>query len=324
MGAVGRVCRILLWVTACVGTLLAAVSLWSYRADTNEIRSQIGSSINESTPPSVRMRQALGFMAERVVHGAPKGYYLLPLFESLRPTPLQVMTHGGDCASRGRAFIAILHAVGVEATKLAMYDETGKSVHAVVRVTTERGPYIVDLLYDIIHEDAQGDPIPLTRLADPAVLADSVKRAVNAGNEWATDYPLDVYGYHEVRTINWEKSALMRAAFRVMAMLVGEGEARSFRRPYLAEEPALMAACAGGAASFACLAILGLDFLWRRRSRRRAKRTGALQPAAETETRHAERRRFPREAVGASMHGQRRQDEPRRRNAATEQPDLDG
>jgi hypothetical protein len=271
MRKVGRVLRWLLRACAVAGIVLAGVSVWRWQADAAEIRAIVGRAVADEASPSLKMRQALRFMVERVGYTPADDYFLLPVFRFLKPTALQIIRGtGGDCAYRARAFVVILHEKGVDATKLALYDARGEPVHAVVRVETENGPCIVDLLFDVIHEDEAGEPIPLARLSDPTVLGNSLRRAAEAGNARAGRYPIDKYGYHEVRTINWDKTGATRALFRAVAAVIGEERARALPRPHFSEEPAVMVALGGAALSAGCALCLGVG-AWRRRRRERTR-----------------------------------------------------
>lgn len=266
--------RYALWggVGACA--LLAIVSFVKWRVDQSEIRDHVGDAVKAEATDSEKMRQALRYMESEVGYKLTDDYFLLPVFRFMKPTARQVIEGpGGDCAYRARAYIVVLGQQDVEASKLAVYNDAGQPVHAVVKVETEKGPYVVDLLYNVIHEDRNGDPIPLHALVDdPKALEGSLKLAAKNGNKAAKKYPLDQYAYHEVRTLNWDKSAPMKAAFGVVSAVVGEEEARNMPRPYLSEEPALMVIAASGAGAAGCLVLLGIG-AWRRR--RKAKKAAA-------------------------------------------------
>jgi len=100
-----------------------------------------------------------------------------------------VKAGGGDCAHRGRVFTVLLRQHGVNASKLAVYNSGGDPVHAIVEVKTEKGAYVVDPLFDVIHEDESGAPIPLQELQrDPTLLRESITRAVAAvAMQWRRD-----------------------------------------------------------------------------------------------------------------------------------------
>jgi hypothetical protein len=271
-----RVVRYGLWGVVAICALLAAVSLVRWRIDLGAIRDRVGGAIAADATASEKMRQAMAYFDTQVGHDWTEDYFLLPVFSFMKPTARQIMEGpGGDCAYRARAFIVVLDQYGVEASKRAVYNTDGRSVHAIVEVQTERGPYYADLLYDLIHEQGNGDPVPLETLMTEAGLQASLDRATAKGHPSASKYPLPQYAFTQVRAINWEQSAPMRALFAVLSVVMGEETVRNLPRPYLSEEPALMVivVCVFGAGG--CLFVLGVWALVRRR-RQSQRRTEDL------------------------------------------------
>ena len=246
--------------------LLALMGTVHSCRDRARVHELVDDAIAESAAPSVKMRAAVRYIEENVGFGYEDDYYLLPLFRPLRPTALQVLRSKGDCAYRARALIAVLDTYDVSASKLAVYDDRGESVHAVARVETERGEYIVDMLYNIIHEDDAGAPLPLDDLRDPAVLAGSIARAAKSGNERAAGYPLDEYPLTDTRSINWTRSGAWRAAYGALGAVLGKERVDALPRPYIAEDPPLMVAFASGCAAVG-LGLLAFVLGWIERRR---------------------------------------------------------
>lgn len=219
---------------------LSLVSFVVWQRDLREIREIVAAEIDGDAPPDQIVQSARQFLEEHVGYDRTDSYFLLPAFRFMRPTTLQVIEQGGDCAYRTRAFIVILNLFDIEASKRALYSPRGNPVHAVAKVQTAEGPYYVDVLYNIAHEGEAGRPLSLAQLADEDVLRESIARAVADGNERAAAYPIDYYNFADVRTINWDKNILTKAAYRLAVLTVGEDAARRIPRPYLSEEPALM------------------------------------------------------------------------------------
>jgi hypothetical protein len=253
--------------------VLASVSLVKWRHDLREIRRIVGPSIGQNAAPDDIIFRARAFLRDSVGYRQNNSYFLLPIFRFMRPTALQVIREGGDCADRARAFIVILNLFDIRARKLALYDSSGQSVHAVAKVWTKRGPYYIDLLYNIAHEDANGNPLSLADLANESVLRASIQRAIAEGNTRAAGYPINDYNFANVHTLNWEKSAFMQAAYRLLVETLGDRRARAVPRPYLSEAPALMVLVA---ATGACVVILVLIVAIKSRSENSI--TGPLQP----------------------------------------------
>ncbi len=233
---------------------VTALGVWVH--ERAELRRRVVDAIDAAAPPSVQMRQALAFLHANVPLERRDGYFLLPLFRFLKPTALEVLRDGGDCAYRARALIVILNQYDVRAFKLALYDETGRSVHAVVQVETERGPYVVDALFDFVYEANDGRPLPRAALAAPEVVRSAMTRAAAGGNTRALRYPVERYPYTDVRTVNWTKSATLRAAYRALVAIVGQERANHLPRPYLTEEPGLMVLAASGSGLVVCVVLL--------------------------------------------------------------------
>lgn len=214
------------------------------------------------------MKIRVDYIDAEVGRDTGDAYFLVPALSFMRPTARQIIEGtGGDCAYRARAYIVMLGLLDIEASKLAVYNESGESVHAIVRVETERGPFLVDSLFGLVHEDESGGPLPENELADVTVLAASVDRASRGGNKLASHYPLDQYPLNHLRTINWEKNSLMRTIYRSLAYTLGDERTKQLPRPYLSEEPALMVMLLSTFFAAACLCGISVHRLrFRRRS----------------------------------------------------------
>jgi hypothetical protein len=231
----------LLWVGVLLLVLLAGASFVLWRIDLGEIARVTEPHIDAGAEPVEIVYQARDFVRAHVGYGRPPEYFLHPVFSFMRPTALQVIRGGGDCAYRSRAFIVIARMYGVNAHKRALYNRHGIPMHAVAEVDIDGHPLMyVDLLYNVVHERADGSPLSLAELADEEVLRGSIARAVAAGNDIAAGYPIEEYGFGDVRSLNWDKNPVMRATYRLVATTLGDERARAVPRPYLSEEPALM------------------------------------------------------------------------------------
>jgi hypothetical protein len=181
-------------------------------------------------------------------------YFLLPL---LRPAPWQVIEKGGDCADRSRLVVALLHLRGIQASKWALYNARGESVHAVVEADVESGKMVVDPLFGLWFPKPQGGYYSIHELRqDPKILRQRIAELHAQGIRPGTDrldlYPLDQYVYTNARTINWAKNAVWRTVFRILQGLMGE-RADELARPAFVEEPPLMVIYGVAALEFAAL-----------------------------------------------------------------------
>jgi hypothetical protein len=213
----------------------------------------VAGSIDENALSDDIVSRTRKFLRDSVGYHANDSYFLLPIFRFMRPTALQVIRQGGDCADRARAFIVILNLFDIRARKLALYDARGHSVHAVAKVWTDRGPYYIDLFYNLAYEDAGGGPLSLAELTNEGILRSSIERAVSAGNAQAASYPIEEYNFGNVRTLNWEKSLVTQVVYRVLVKTLGENRVKTLPRPYVSEEPALMVIVLATGASISIL-----------------------------------------------------------------------
>ena len=261
-----RLRRIVLATVAASMVLLCGVSWAVLLAEHRTLRQLTGGAIDAAAAPSVKMRQALDFLHREVPIEYHDSYFLLPIFRPLKPTALQVVRHGGDCAWRARAMIVILGLYDVQAGKLALHDADGKPVHAVARVETERGAYIVDVLHDFIYEDDEGAPIPLAALGDREVVRQATQRAARNGHELAAIYPVDLYVFDDVRTINWSKNRLTLGLRAALEVVLGRERVDRLPRTRLAAEPALAVMAVAAVVALLSASLLGYDLRRARRS----------------------------------------------------------
>ncbi|MDY7092229.1 MAG: hypothetical protein SX243_04570 [Acidobacteriota bacterium] len=222
---------------------LNAVSLAVYWQDSQRLAAVAEGLVDRQAPASEKARALAGFVSD-LPTGSPDGYHLLPIFRPLRLTAAQVLDLGGECAHKGRAFIVLLHHLDVEAQKLVLRNAAGEPRHAVVVVETEQGDLVVDLLYGIVYEHEDGEPMSLGYLADH--LPGVIEQEIRWGNTLAADYPLEDYPFTDPVTINWQKNALWQSARRALGWVLSEQQVDRLGRPFLAEEPALMVLVASG------------------------------------------------------------------------------
>jgi hypothetical protein len=199
--------------------------------------------VSPSSPPSEQVRLIVASLKDKPSDDN-NSYFLFPFFRFLRPTPWQVIDRGGDCADRSRLVIALLRLRGIHASKWALYDAQGQSVHAVVQADVETGKMVVDPLFGLwfpkpqdgyyaIPELKQNPTILLSRLEE---LRRSKTRPGAARLEF---YPSDEYVYSGARTINWSKSSPMRFCYSFLRRIMG-AEVDELNRPVFVEEPPLM------------------------------------------------------------------------------------
>lgn len=238
--SISRLLRVVSSAGAVAALLLSVASVCVWNIESAEVQAILGAKINRRLSKSEQVREVLSFFDREVGDSGVPSAFLFPILDFLRPSALEIIRHGGDCGFRARAFIVLLHGLGINSSKLALYNEAGEAVHAVVRVETERGTYVVDLLYNILHEDQFGKPISLKELSKPKVLRASVQRSIDSGNLLAKEYSFEEYTYQDVRSIDWNRNILTRIAYPAAIYLFGIEKVRNAPRPYFFEEPGLM------------------------------------------------------------------------------------
>jgi hypothetical protein len=173
-----------------------------------------------------------------------ESYFLLPVFRFLRPTPRQVIENGGDCADRSRLLERLLQLRGISSSKWALYDAHGESVHAVIQADVESGKMVVDPLFGIWFPKPSGGYYAISDLKrDPGILRQRINelqaKGLKPGADSLASYDVDRYTYAHARTINWNKSAIMRYTYQLLHGLLGE-TADNLHRPAFVEEPPLL------------------------------------------------------------------------------------
>jgi hypothetical protein len=225
---------------------LQLVALAHYYEDQQDLRSLMDRIAPASIPPSEQAKRIVAFLKTKPAE-AGDSYFLLPIFRFLRPTARQVAEHGGDCADRSRLTIVLLAVRGTHASKWALYSPQMQPKHAVVELEAENGKMVVDPLFGLwFPKDKPGTYYGISDLKQhPSILRARVQYLLSRGEEYGAallhTYPLDVYVYDHARTINWDKSPLMRLAYQMLVAMMGPS-VDEIRRPTLAEQPALMVA----------------------------------------------------------------------------------
>ncbi|MFN8392288.1 MAG: hypothetical protein U0136_18490 [Bdellovibrionota bacterium] len=244
------ICNLL--AVLCLSLAIICFARWA--GDIRQIQRQVGNEIEGATSQKQLLDQSVTFLKQHVREDSNNSYFLVPLFEFMRPTALQVIDRGGDCAYLGRALIVILRQYGVSASKLAVY-HNGAAIHSVVQVNTDSGDYVVDPLFHIIHQNPDGSPIPLDKLRDPAVLRQSLEWAHERGDLTNVDSYPDDYYFTDVRTIDWTRSALLRVSYSLLRTVLPTPVVDTLPRPYFVEEPALLLAMFSIALAMFCMFV---------------------------------------------------------------------
>lgn len=238
-----RVLRAASVVLLVMCVLLQATALVKYLEDQAYLRGLMSQIASPSLPPSQQAEAISRYLAYKPDESLDS-YFLLPIFRPLRPSAREVADQGGDCADRSRLMVVVLELRNIQATKWALYTPSGEPKHAVVELRSEAGKMVIDPLYDMWFPKPTGGFYDIDDLRrDSSILRDRVLalRAESATRitpriDW---YPLDRYIYKNARSINWDKSIVMRGAYRVLHALLGH-RIDDVWRPEFTSQPALM------------------------------------------------------------------------------------
>lgn len=221
---------------------LVLVRYWEDHRFLETLAAQI---TDPTAPPSEQTKQILTYF-----RGKPRrtnfSYFMLPVFDFLRPTARQVAEHGGDCADRSRLTLILLQMHNIQAEKWTLYTADGHARHSVVEVNTEQGKMVADPLFGLFFPRPEGGYYSVSELrSDPDLVRERVIEMESHHQEplaaQIERYPVSVYSYRYAKTMNWDKSPATRLVYRALRKLIG-GRADDLRRPVWPEEPALVIA----------------------------------------------------------------------------------
>ena len=248
---------------------MQGVALTNYWRDRRNLEALFDRIASPSLPPSEQAKLIANYL-EMKSADTNNSYFLLPMLRFLRATAWQAANQGGDCADRSRLMVALLRLRGIKASKWALYAPNGSPVHAVVELESEQGRMVVDPLFDMWFPRPEGGYYAIQDLEqNPEILRQRVLSLRASGEEpvgWVVNgYPLNLYVYDHVRTINWDKSAHMRVIYGVLYRFMGE-RADRISRPFFVEWPSLMSVFGIGGLE-ALLLLVWLSLRWRTRRR---------------------------------------------------------
>jgi hypothetical protein len=163
------------------------------------------------------------------------------LFESLGPTPIQVLKNGGDCTDKSILLMAMLESIGIDSTLVMLYDKDGKTPnHTVVEVRDRNFKAVADPVYDLVFPNPNGGFYNLENLRNNSALLinrlDNLIKIRGSSNKIAL-YRRENETYQFASPINFEKNNLLK----LISNILGEIgiEARDIRRPHFLDDPKL-------------------------------------------------------------------------------------
>jgi hypothetical protein len=236
-----RHCACVFLLGSLITVQLAGISL--YFSDRQYLTTLFDRIASAKLPSSEQAKNIVRFLRDKPI-STNEAYFILPIFSMLRPTARQVASWGGDCADRSRLLVRLFQLRGIRASKWVLYSGTSRPEHAVVEIEAEHGKMVVDPLFGLWFPRRPGEYYGIKDLRkNPNILRDRVQYLLLSGEQPGAArlerYPLDRYVYDNVRTINWDKSVVLRRLYEVLRSVVGR-RVDEIRRPEFVEDPASM------------------------------------------------------------------------------------
>ena len=219
--------------------------LIKYENDTAVLLSFAQKYIQIDDTPDVKVIKLAEAVCSELKMKGNSGSFVSPIFRFLRPTALQVAESGGDCADKSRLLITLLHLNDIEASKVALYDDSGISRHAVVEAKLQTEEMVVDAYYGLYFPKPGGGYYSVNDIKNnEQILHNRIDTLISQGVKLRRPplehYPYDRYTYRHPRSINWEKSYGMKILYIILSAIAGEEWTNTLERPYFVEQPALM------------------------------------------------------------------------------------
>jgi hypothetical protein len=217
--------------------------------------------LDDTLTPSGKVVSIIDYIETNVPKRETTDESFIPGLAFLRPTARQVLEKGGDCADRSRLLIELLKREGVSASKVALYDRQGVPQHAVVEavIEDEDRAMAVDALFGMYFPNPAGGFHSIADInRDESILVARIE-ALGPSEADIRSYPVDRYTYASPRSINWDKSPMMRGLYRGLRAVMGDA-VDDLERPAIVEDPVLMTlvgALAAQAAAGAGMLIIG-------------------------------------------------------------------
>jgi len=217
--------------------MLSLACYVSYKNDISYLRAIVRANISTETSPKIFesinhwVYQNRGFRKNQ-------GHFL---FQSLGPTPVQVLNQGGDCTDKSILLMAMLESIGIDSTLVMLYDTDGRTpTHTVVEVRDGQFKAVADPVYDLVFPNPNGGFYNIDELRkNPALLPnrlDDLLQTRGASNKIAF-YKRVNESYQFASPINWNKNYLLKLISNTLGRL--GIEARNLRRPHFMDDPKL-------------------------------------------------------------------------------------
>jgi hypothetical protein len=241
-------------LTSIIFLILSLTCYVSYRNDISYLRTIIRANI--STETSRKVFESINhWVYQNKGFKKNQGYFL---FESLGPTPIQVLNQGGDCTDKSILLMAMLESIGIDSTLVMLYATDGKTpTHTVVEVRDGQFKAVADPVYDLVFPNPNGGFYGIEDLRkNPALLLnrlDNLLQIKGASNKIAF-YKRVNESYQFASPINWSKNGLLKFAANILGRM--DIEARDIRRPHFLDDPKLFTSAACFSAAFSLLFVV--------------------------------------------------------------------
>ena len=224
-------------LTSIIFLILSLACYVSYKNDISYLRAIVRTNISTETSPNV-FESINHWVYQNKGFKKNQGYFL---FESLGPTPVQVLNQGGDCTDKSILLMAMLESIGIDSTLVMLYDTDGRTpTHTVVEVRDGQFKAVADPVYDLVFPNPNGGFYNIDELRkNPALLPnrlDDLIQTRGASNKIAF-YTRVNESYQFASPINWNKNYLLRLISNTLGRL--GVEARDLRRPHFMDDPKL-------------------------------------------------------------------------------------
>ena len=224
-------------LTSIIFLILSLACYVSYKNDISYLRTVVRTNISTETSPNV-FESINHWVYQNKGFKKNQGYFL---FESLGPTPIQVLKKGGDCTDKSILLMAMLESIGIDSTLVMLYDKDGKTpTHTVVEVRDGKFKAVADPVYDLVFPNPNGGFYNLENLRNNSALLlnrlDNLIQIRGSSNKIAF-YRRENETYQVASPINFEKNHLLK----LISNILGEIgiEARDIRRPHFLDDPKL-------------------------------------------------------------------------------------
>jgi len=180
--------------------------------------------------------------------------------KKLGPTPIQILTHGGDCSDKSRLLSAMLLSVGIPSTLVMLHSCAGcPPNHTVVEVRDKNNYMVADPVYNLVFPKTKYKYFSLEELMNnPEILNQRLDELIKIRgiNDKIYLYKRHTEIYSFPKTINWDKNKLTYLIKDILYNI--DKNPNLISRPHFLEDPKLFLSITS---LFACSILLFIYFV---------------------------------------------------------------